>query len=182
MTSFVHTDYPTNHPGVVRAEALYARSQAVANASGAGWGKFKKSMTSGRGLTTLLLAAVVSTLVLVADRLVDTWADEHLFAAWVALWTLIFATLAVFAPLVKTFIDSATSEFAAWRENVAKTRAEAAFLDTAQRDPRVMAELRAAILRHEAAQIEAFGTVEPNEALERVMQTLPPSKQYLRYV
>lgn len=182
MTNFVHTDNPTEHPGVVRAEALYARGQAIASASGAGWVNFKKTMTSGRGLTTLLLAAVVSTLVLVVDRLVDTWADEHLFAAWVALWTLIFATLAVFAPLAKTFIDSVTTEFAAWRKTVAKTRLEAAFLDTAQRDPRVMAELRAAILRHEAAQIEAFGSALPNEALERVMQALPPSRQYVRCV
>lgn len=182
MTSFVHTEYPTEHPGVVRAEVLYARGQAVAASAAMRWGKFKQAMRSGRGLTTLVLAAVVSALVMVADHLVDTWAEEHLFAAWVALWTLVFATLAVFAPLAKDLVDGVAREFAAWRKEVAKVRAEAAFLDTAQRDPRVMAELRAAILRHESAQIEAFGAVEPNEALDRVMNALPPSKRYLRYV
>ncbi len=182
MTKFVHTDYPTEHPGVVRAEALFARGQAVAASTAEGWRTFKNSMGSGRGLTTLVLAAVVASLVLVADYWVDTWAEEHLFAAWVALWTLVFATLAVFAPLAKGWIDSAGQEYAAWRKNVEAARSEAAFLDVAQRDPRVMAELRAAILRHEAAQIEAFGAVEPNQALERVMNALPPGKRYLRYV
>ena len=182
MTSFVHTDYPTEHPGVVRAEALFARGQAVAASTAVGWGKLKNTMGSGRGLTTLVLAAVVASLVLVADYLVDTWAEEHLFAAWVALWTLVFATLAVFAPLAKGLIDNVGQEYTAWRKNIETARSEAAFLDVAQRDPRVMAELRAAILRHEAAQIETFGAVEPNEALERVMKSLPPSKRYLRYV
>jgi hypothetical protein len=180
MTSFVHTDYPTEHPGVVRAEALYARGQAVASSAAAGWGSLKQAMRSGRGLTTLVLAAVVAALVLVADQLVDAWAEEHLFAAWVALWTLVFATLAVFAPLAKGLVDNLTTELSAWRTEVAQRRAEAAFLETAERDPRVMAELRAAILRHEAAQIDAFGAVEPNEALDRVMKSLPPSKRYLR--
>lgn len=182
MTSFVHIDYPTEHPGVVRAEALYARGQAVAASTGVGWGKFKDAIRSGKGLTTLVLAAVVAAMVLVADQLGDTWAEEHLFAAWVALWTLVFATLAVFAPLAKGLVDTVATEFAAWRKEVAQGRAEAAFLETAERDPRVMAELRAAILRHESAQIEAFGAVEPNEALDRVMKSLPPSKRYLRYV
>lgn len=182
MTQFVHVDYPTEHAGVVRAEAAYARGQALLAGASRAWGTLKKSFASGRGLTLVVLAAVVALMVLVADRLVDTWADEHLFAAWVALWTLIFATLAVFAPVAKSVIDSGLKELGAWRERSAAAHAEAAFLDTAQSDPRVMAELRAAILRHEAAQVEAFGEVQPNAALDRMMNTLPGSKQYLRYV
>jgi hypothetical protein len=182
MTQFVHVDYPTEHAGVVRAEAAYARGQALLAGTSNAWGALKNSFTSGRGLTLVVLAAVVALMVLVADRLVDTWADEHLFAAWVALWTLIFATLAVFAPVAKSVIDAGLKELGAWRERSAAAHAEAAFLDTAQRDPRVMAELRAAISRHEAAQVEAFGEVQPNAVLDRMMNTLPASKRYLRYV
>jgi hypothetical protein len=182
MTRFVHIDYPSEHPGVIRAEATFARGHALASGTRNALGKLGRSVTSSGGLTLLALAAVVAALVLVADRLVDTWADDHLFAAWVALWTLIFATLAVFAPLAKGVIDRTLTQLATWRKRAAEARDEAAFLETAQRDPRVMSELRAAILRHEAAQIEAFGDVEPHAALDRLMNSLPPSKRYLRYI
>ena len=44
-----------------------------------------------RGLAALLLAGVVAAMVLVADHLVSTWADGHLFLAWVMLWVIVFA-------------------------------------------------------------------------------------------
>ncbi len=182
MTQFVHTDYPTEHAGVVRAEAAYARGQALVAGTRSAWGNLKNAVASSQGLTLLALAAVVAAMVLVADRLVDTWADDHLLAAWVALWTLIFATLAVFAPVAKGFVANSRTALAAWRERAAVARAEEAFLETAQRDPRVMAELRAAVLRHEAAQMEVFGNVESNAVLDRVMNALPANKRYMRYV
>lgn len=182
MTRFVPIDSPSEHAGVVRAEAAFERGQALVAGTRNVWGKLTNSVASRGGLTFLLLAGVVATLVLVADRLVDTWADDHLFAAWVALWTLIFATLAVFAPLAKGMVKSALEQLATWRERAAEARAEAAFLETAQRDPRVLAELRAAILRHEAAQMEVFGDVEPNAVLERLMNSLPANKQHLRFL
>jgi hypothetical protein len=182
MTRFVHIDYPTEHAGVVRAEAAYARGQAFFANTCAALGGLKNSVVSRSGLTLLALAAVVAAMVLVADRLVEIWAEDHLFAAWVALWTLIFATLAVFAPVAKSFVDTSLKELGAWREGNAARRADEAFLESAQSDPRVMAELRAAVLRHEAVQIEAFGNVEPNPALDRVMTALPANKRYLRYI
>ena len=50
-----------------------------------------------RGLSALLLAAAIATLIVVADQLIDTWADGHLMLAWVILWALVFAGLALFA-------------------------------------------------------------------------------------
>ena len=182
MTRFVHIDSPSEHTGVVRAEAAFERGQALVAGTRNVWGQLANSVASRGGLTFLLLAGVVATLVLVADRLVDTWADDHLFAAWVALWTLIFATLAVFAPLATGTVKSALEQLATWRKRAAEARAEAVFLETAQRDPRVLAELRAAILRHEAAQMEVFGDVELNAVLERVMNSLPANKQHLRFL
>lgn len=47
------------------------------------------------GLLALLLAAAVATLMVWADRMIDTWTDGHLFLAWVGLWLVIFAATAL---------------------------------------------------------------------------------------
>lgn len=44
------------------------------------------------GLLAMLLVLAVAALVVVADRLIDTWTDGHLFLAWVGLWLVVFAT------------------------------------------------------------------------------------------
>ena len=176
MTSFVHTDYPTEHPGVVRAEAFVETVSAT-------WGKLIASYNTARGVSTLLLAGSVAAFVLVADQLVDTWVDGHLFAAWVALWTLVFATLAVFAPLIKAFVEDMGHKFDTWREQAATARAEAAYVESAQNDPRVMTELRAAISRHEATQIETFGRiVEPIDMPQPARKVRPLAWGHLRYM
>src|SRR5690554_3661834 len=53
--------------------------------------------SGARGLAALLLAAVVASLVVIADRLISTWADGHLLLAWVVLWAVVFAGMALFA-------------------------------------------------------------------------------------
>ena len=42
-----------------------------------------------RGLSTLLMAAAVAALVVLAERLMGGWAEQHQFLAWVALWLLV---------------------------------------------------------------------------------------------
>ena len=176
MTSFARVDYPAEHPGVVRAEAFVETVSAV-------WGRLKATYSTARGLSTILVAGAIAALVLVADQLVDTWVDGHLFAAWVALWTLVFATLAVFAPLIKGFIDEVGQKFEARRENAAQHRNDVAYLASARSDPRVMAELRAAIWRHEANQLEALGrVVDPIEMPSLAQQARPMLLGHLRYI
>lgn len=185
MTSFVHLDYPSEHPGVARAEALYAQGEAISSGTSAAWRKFKSSFDTACSLATLLMAAVVAALVVVADQLVDTWVDGHLFAAWVALWTLVFATLAVFAPLIKALVSDATHKFDTWRARALVARSQQAYLEVARRDPRVMADLRAAILRHEEAELLATGTVVPSEARQHLDSLKPEPLSalgHLRYI
>ena len=90
--SFVHIEYSTSHPGVERAE------QAVANIKRMG-----ESLSPTRTLAGMLLAAVVAAFVVVADQMMDTWADGHLLAAWVTLWAVAFAAArgAAMAPLAR---------------------------------------------------------------------------------
>ena len=52
---------------------------------------------AGRMLTGMLLAAVMAAFLLLADGLIDWCVHDHNLVAWVALWALAFAALAVLA-------------------------------------------------------------------------------------
>lgn len=136
MTSFVHTDYPAQHPGVVRMENVIASA-----------GRMRKGFDGTRGLAAMLLAAMVAALVVVADQLVDTWADGHLLAAWVVLWMVGFAATALFADTARHLAKRTVAGLDAWSQRVARARADARLLDLAHKDSRVMADLQAAMTR-----------------------------------
>ena len=140
MTSFVHLNYANEHPGVQRAEA-------IADAAG----RFRRGFDSTKGLAAMLLAALVAALMVVAEQLVSIWSDGYLLVSWVTLWAIAFATLALMAPTAHRL---ATRMSAAWKERttrVANERSDAQYWASAQRDPRVMSELQAAISRSEHA-------------------------------
>lgn len=101
----------------------------------------RPGMDGARGLAAMLLAAAVAALVVVADRLISTWADGHLLLAWVVLWAVIFAGTALLAGTARRLAKSAIASLDGWSRSVAARRAEARMWDIAKRDPRVMAEL-----------------------------------------
>jgi len=138
MTSFVHLDYPKAHPGVERFES------AMSTASQLG-----KKLDNGKGLAGVLLAAMVSALLVVADQLVDTWADGHMLAAWVMLWLIAFAALAFLAPTTRQISTWLVHALDAWSGRMASRRADERLWDMAQQDPRIMADLRSACARTE---------------------------------
>ena len=51
--------------------------------------------TSSRALASLLLAAGVAALVVLADQLLDSWAERHEVAAWLVLWGIAVAAIAL---------------------------------------------------------------------------------------
>ncbi len=133
MVSFSHSSYPAQHSGDVR-----------------------RGLDGTKALSALLLAAMVSALVVVADRLIDTWADGHLMVTWVALWLVGFAALAVFAGAARQLAvagrqlsGAAMSRLDAWSERVAHAKADERLWALAQTDPRLMADLTAAMSRSE---------------------------------
>ncbi|WP_114972286.1 hypothetical protein [Rhodoferax ferrireducens] len=138
MTSFIQPSFPTEHPGVVRIES-----------AAAALGEMRRGFNSTKGLSTMLLAAMVSALVVVADQLIDTWADGHLLAAWVALWLVGFTAVAVFAGSARRLAATVVGSLDAWSQRVAKTRADERLWAIAQTDPRVMADLTAAMTRNQ---------------------------------
>ena len=87
MTSFVHVDYPTEHPGVVRAERVVGsvktprrplRRRARRRQPAAGRHRRRRCWWS-------------------PTRSIDTWTEGHLLAAWIVMWTVAFAALALLA-------------------------------------------------------------------------------------
>jgi hypothetical protein len=126
-------------------ESLGLSSSSLANKAGAY--RARRHFDGARGLAAMLLAAVVAALVVVADRLISTWADGHLFLAWVCLWVVIFAGSALFAGTARRLAHSAMRSLDGWSQTRAQARAEARLWELAHRDPRLMAELTQARLR-----------------------------------
>jgi len=113
----------------------------------------RRRFDGSRGLAAMLLAAAVSALVVVADQMISTWADGHLFLGWVALWVVIFAGSALFAGTARRMAQATLRSLDSWSKSMAEARAEARLWDLARTDPRLKAELMLARDR-EAALVE----------------------------
>ena len=138
MASFIQPSYPAQHQGVVRIESAVGAVRAM-----------RRGFDSTKGLSAMLLAAMVSSLVVVADQLIDTWADGHLMVAWIALWLVGFAALAVFAGAARKLASTVVGALDAWSQRVAQARSDERLWAIARTDPRVRADLNAAMARSE---------------------------------
>ena len=134
MTSFAHVDYPTEHPGVVRAENAAAAIKDIAH-----------NFDGARGAASLLLAAVVSALMVVANQVIDTWSEGHLLAAWMVLWVVAFAALALLTMPARRMAVALRASARAWAENRARAAEDERTWQVALKDPRIMAELNQAL-------------------------------------
>lgn len=146
--SFIHLDYSTTHPGVDRFERVISAADSL-----------RKGLNPTRSLAALLLAAMVATLVVVADQLMDTWADGHLLAAWVLMWVIGFSALALLAPTARNVAGRVMEGLDGWSQGVARRRADERLLDLARKDSRVMADIQAAASRAENDAIEVADAV-----------------------
>ena len=150
---------------------IHSPNPAPAVGAGAGASHVEAARRVGapRALATLLLAAGVAALAVVTDRLIDTWADGHLFLGWVALWVVIFAGSALLAGTARRMARSTLTALDSWSRSLAEARAEARLWELAKLDPRLKAELIQARAR-EAAAAEPVVT----EAADDYSQALAP--------
>lgn len=146
MTSFAHVDYPSEHPGVARAQRAAETLQRAA-----------RGFDGTRASASLLLAAIVAALVVIANQMIDTWTEGHMLAAWTVMWAVVFAAIALFALPAKR---AATVIKAGWRRWTA-ARKQAAEDDQlwrlALQDSRVMADLSRAMNAGASSDVHAFG-------------------------
>lgn len=145
MTSFVHPDFRTEHPGVARAERVVATFRGATSA-----------FEGARGTAALLLAAGVSALVVVASQVIDTWTDGHLLAAWIALWTVAFAGLAIFATPARLAARKLRAGLKSWAQARRAAEADRKLWEVALVDARVMADISRAMTSQASRDVRGY--------------------------
>jgi hypothetical protein len=156
MTNFVHVDTPATHPGVVRAEAVIERIRSA-----------RRGFDGARGLAALLLGAIVSSLLVVADRLMATSEEGGLLVAWVVLWGVAFVAIALFAGTARSLAARAVAAARESTRRRAAARADEQFMAYAKHDPRILRDLQAIAVHQEAAEEQVVVDIK-TQALQRV--------------
>ncbi len=105
---------------------------------------------SARTLGTVLLAAVVSALLVVVNQALDAWSENHLLMAWAALWAIGFLAMGLLATPAHRAARSLRASFNEWRIDNKEAAEEAKMWEIAQYDPRIMADIQAALARQTA--------------------------------
>jgi hypothetical protein len=155
--SIIHSDYPLTHPGVERAEKVVSSIQSIG-----------QSISASRTIAVMLLAAVAAAFIVVADQMIETWAEGHLLAAWVAMWALVFAAIGLFAGVFKALWIQTKSGLDSMAAKMAQRRADARLWAMAQSDARLMSELQIAMTR--GGDDNEFNKVVANGRMTRLMR------------
>jgi hypothetical protein len=145
MTSFVHVDYPSEHPGVVRAERAVQSMKEMF-----------RSFDGARAGASLLLAAIVAALMVVAGQVVETWTEGHLLAAWMLMWAVAFAALALLASPAKRAAAALRVGLKRWAEARKRAAEDEQLWELALTDARVMADLNRAMSAAAVRDIKAY--------------------------
>ncbi|AMO25381.1 hypothetical protein GCM10027034_42120 [Ramlibacter solisilvae] len=145
MTSFAHVDYPAQHPGVERAERVVGSVKQLA-----------RGFDGARTAATLLLSAIVAALLVVANQVVDTWTEGHLLVAWIAMWTVAFAALALLAAPARHAAALARGAVKAWNAARRQAAADAQYWQAALADARIMADISRAMSAAAVRDIRAY--------------------------
>lgn len=134
MTSFAQVNYSAQNTGVARADNAAAHSKSATG-----------SFDGARGAATLLLAAVVSAVFVVANQVIDTWTDGHMLAGWMVMWVLAFAALALLTAPARRAGVALRAGANAWAESRRRAAEDERTWKAAISDPRIMAELNRAM-------------------------------------
>lgn len=145
MTSFVHVEQPAQHPGVVRAERA---AQSL--------GQLVRGFDSARAAATVLLAAIVAALLVVTNQVVDTWTEGRLLAAWIVMWTVAFASLALLAAPARHATLGLRNAARRWAQARRESAEDAKLWSVALTDARVMADISRAMSRDAARDVRGY--------------------------
>lgn len=145
MARFIQAEYPTEHAGLARFTSGLATIGAAL-----------RSFDGARGTATLLLAALVSALLVVANELVTTWTEGHLMAAWVVSWVIGFAALALFAAPARRAANSVRAGLRSWSAARQQRVQDEKLWSVALSDARVMADLSRAMSAEAQRSVKAY--------------------------
>lgn len=137
MSKFVHVDFPATHLGVERVENAVSFLKT-----------FRFRFDDSRTLAAMLVTALVAALLVVANQVIETITDGHLLAAWIGLWAVGFAAMALLMDTVFAAMRSLRSAMSLrvsqWRQAQRSAQQDADLMALASSDHRVMADVRAA--------------------------------------
>jgi len=131
MTTFVQIDYPIEHPGVVRVERAIAAVREIGRHTGA---------------VSLLGAAVVAALLVVANEVVSIWTDGYLLAAWIIMWAVLFGAIALFVSPARRRSGALGAALARWQASRRQAAEDRQTWNLAIEDARVMADIQRAMV------------------------------------
>lgn len=134
MARFIQVQYPSEHAGLTR---VVRGAQAIKDTV--------RGFAGARGTATLLLAAIVSALLVVANQVIETWTEGHLLAAWMVMWAVGFAALALFAQPAAQLAQRLRTGLKAWAAARRQAAQDQKLWDVALTDARVMADLSRAM-------------------------------------
>lgn len=134
MSHFAHIDPLTQHAGVIRAENAVAALQHAT-----------QDFATARGAATLLLAAVVAAMLVVANQVMDTWTEGHLLVAWMVMWLVAFTGLALLSAPTRRAALALRTAIRARAERRRLAAQDNHTWKVALSDPRMMAELNHAM-------------------------------------
>ena len=134
MTSFAHVDQPSQHPGVVRAKRV---ADSVTNAV--------RNFDATRSGASMLLAAIVSAFLVVANQVVETWTEGHLLVAWIVLWLAAFAALGLLATPARRVVVALRVGLKRWAAARRQAAQDRELWNLALSDSRVMADISRAM-------------------------------------
>lgn len=106
-------------------------------------------VTSTKTLATVMLTAGVAALVVFADQMMDSWAETHTVAAWLALWAVAAVAIGLLRGVTRSLAQNLMTGLDAWSAHVARRRADERLWAMAQSDSRLMTELQTAMDRAE---------------------------------
>lgn len=109
----------------------------------------RSALGIARGLSCALLASLLSALIGLADRMLDTWSNGSLLLALLVLWAVLFTGLALFGRATGLFAWGVVAGFHAWSERVAREDAREHAMGLPRSGERVMADVNAALMRDE---------------------------------
>jgi len=135
MTAFAHTSYPSVHPGVQRATRVFGSLKNLAVRA-----------DSARSIAAILLSAIVSTVLVIVNQVIDTYTDGHLMAAWMFMWLVAFSTIALLASPIRKTVTGFKPAMSAWILARREKANDAKMWEVALQDPRVMAEIQRAMI------------------------------------
>ena len=91
----------------------------------------------------------MAALLVVANQVVETWSEGHLLAAWIAMWAIAFASIALLATPARGMAGSLRAGLKRWNAARRQAAEDRAMWQVAQSDPRVMQDLSCALTRAE---------------------------------